>query len=141
MSDAPLTPEYEHGAAVPIPSEVGARRRRAPTTSSPVLSVVVIGRNEGERLVRCLESVRAMADPGGPVELIYVDSASTDSSPERAAALGARVLTVRPERPSAATGRNAGWRVAQAPFVLFLDGDTILHPRFVADSLPPAAGP
>lgn len=141
MSDAPLTPEYEHGAAVPIHSEVGARRRRAPTTSSPVLSVVVIGRNEGERLVRCLESVRAMADPGGPVELIYVDSASTDSSPERAAALGARVLTVRPERPSAATGRNAGWRVAQAPFVLFLDGDTILHPRFVADSLPEFQNP
>ncbi|MGB5063939.1 MAG: glycosyltransferase, partial [Candidatus Competibacter sp.] len=51
----------------------------------PVLSVVVIGRNEGERLTRCLESVRAMTDPGGPVELIYVDSASTDGSPERAA--------------------------------------------------------
>ena len=32
--------------------------------SLPVLSVVVIGRNEGERLVRCLESVRGMADPG-----------------------------------------------------------------------------
>ena len=140
MSDAPLTPEYEHGGTVPIHSEVEARRRRA-RTSSPVLSVVVIGRNEGERLVRCLESVRAMADPGGPVELIYVDSASTDGSPERATALGAQVLTVRPERPSAATGRNAGWRVAQAPFVLFLDGDTILHPRFVADSLPEFQNP
>lgn len=103
--------------------------------AEPVLSVVVIGRNEGERLVRCLESVRAMADPGGPVELIYVDSASTDGSPERAAALGAQVITVRPERPSAALGRNAGWRAAQAPLVLFLDGDTILQPRFVADSL------
>ena len=104
--------------------------------SLPVLSVVVIGRNEGERLARCLESARAMADPGGAVELIYVDSASTDGSPERAAALGARVITVRPERPSAALGRNAGWRAARAPLVLFLDGDTILHPRFVADSLP-----
>ena len=69
---------------------------------------------EGERLARCLESVRAMADPGGPVELIYVDSASTDGSPERAAALGAQVITVQPERPSAALGRNAGWRAAQA---------------------------
>jgi len=77
-----------------------------------------------------------MADPGGPVELIYVDSASTDGSPERAAALGAQVITVQPERPSAALGRNAGWRAAQAPIVLFLDGDTILHPRFVADALP-----
>ena len=107
----------------------------------PLLSVVVIGRNEGERLTRCLESVRAMADIGGPVELIYVDSASSDGSPERAAALGARVITVRPERPSAALGRNAGWRAARAPFILFLDGDTILHPRFVADALPELARP
>lgn len=108
----------------------------AAADAAPLLAVVVIGRNEGERLVRCLESVRAMADPGGPVEWIYVDSASTDGSPERAAALGAQVLTVRPERPSAALGRNAGWRAARAPLVLFLDGDTILHPRFVADALP-----
>jgi len=104
---------------------------------TPALSVVVIGRNEGERLVRCLESVRAMEPPpGGPVELIYVDSASTDGSPQRAAALGAVVLTVHPTRPSAALGRNAGWRAARAPLVLFLDGDTILDPRFVVDSLP-----
>lgn len=101
-----------------------------------VLSVVVIGRNEGERLVRCLESVRAMADPGGAVELIYVDSASSDDSPERAAALGARVIIVHPERPSAALGRNAGWRAARAPLILFLDGDTLLEPRFVVESLP-----
>ena len=107
----------------------------------PALSVVVIGRNEGERLVRCLESVRAMAGIGGPVELIYVDSASTDGSPDRAAALGATVITVQPERPSAALGRNAGWRAAHAPLVLFLDGDTILHPRFVVDSLPEFANP
>lgn len=82
-----------------------------------------------------------MTDPGGPVELIYVDSASTDGSPERAAALGATVITVHPERPSAALGRNAGWRAARAPLVLFLDGDTILHPRFVADSLPEFQNP
>jgi len=107
------------------------------TSTTPALSVVVIGRNEGARLVRCLESVRAMVPPpGGPVEIIYVDSASTDGSPERAAALGARVVRVRPERPSAALGRNAGWRAALAPVVLFLDGDTILDPRFVVDSLP-----
>ncbi len=102
---------------------------------NPFLSVVIIGRNEGARLRRCLESVKAMEDPGGPVEVIYVDSASTDQSPELAATYGARVITVHPQRPTAALGRNAGWRIAAAPFILFLDGDTILHPRFVADSM------
>lgn len=107
------------------------------STSStvPLLSVVVIGRNEGERLSRCLQSVRAMADPGGRVEIIYVDSDSRDDSISRASALDARVIGVKPERPSAALGRNAGWREANAPYVLFLDGDTVLHPDFVAASL------
>lgn len=104
--------------------------------SAPVLSVVVIGRNEGERLSACLRSVLAMDDPGGPLEIIYVDSSSTDDSVERARALGAEVIVVKPERPAAAVGRNAGWRRAKAPIVLFLDGDTILDPHFVVDSLP-----
>lgn len=104
--------------------------------SGPVLSVVIIGRNEGGRLVRCIRSVRAMRDVRGEVEIIYVDSASTDKSPERARALGAQVIVVHPERPSAALGRNAGWRAARAPLVLFLDGDTILDPHFVATALP-----
>ncbi len=104
--------------------------------SGPVLSVVIIGRNEGDRLVRCIRSVRAMRDVRGEVEIIYVDSASTDKSPERARALGAQVVVVHPERPSAALGRNAGWRAARAPLVLFLDGDTILDPHFVATALP-----
>jgi len=107
---------------------------------APLLSVVVIGRNEGARLVRCLNSVKGMDDPGGAVEIIYVDSASTDDSREAALALGARVVPVTSSRPTAALGRNAGWRIAQGRFVLFLDGDTILDPRFVAEALGEFAG-
>jgi cellulose synthase/poly-beta-1,6-N-acetylglucosamine synthase-like glycosyltransferase len=46
-----------------------------------------------------------------------------------------RRFRVRPEPPCAAVEGNAGWRAATAPFVLFLDGDTLLHPDFVAQSL------
>lgn len=95
------------------------------------LSVVIIGRNEGERLENCIRSVQAMNDPPSGIEIIYVDSDSTDGSPERAKALGVRVIKVHPQRPAAAIGRNAGWQAAQAPLVLFLDGDTLLHPDFV----------
>jgi cellulose synthase/poly-beta-1,6-N-acetylglucosamine synthase-like glycosyltransferase len=96
----------------------------------PQLSVVIIGRNEGQRLVDCIRSVQAMNEPPEGMEIIYVDSDSTDGSPARAEALGVKVLKVHPSRPAAAIGRNAGWRVAKAPLVLFLDGDTILHPDF-----------
>ena len=105
-----------------------------------LVSVVVIGRNEGERLARCLESIAGMRREGFEVETVYVDSASTDGSPDRARALGARVLEVHPERPCAAVGRNAGWRAARGESVLFLDGDTLLHPDFVARSLPELTG-
>jgi cellulose synthase/poly-beta-1,6-N-acetylglucosamine synthase-like glycosyltransferase len=37
---------------------------------------------------------------------------------------------VHPERPTAAIGRNAGWQRAASDLVLFLDGDTVLHPDF-----------
>jgi cellulose synthase/poly-beta-1,6-N-acetylglucosamine synthase-like glycosyltransferase len=103
-------------------------------SESPVLSIVVIGRNEGARLVRCLESIRAMRTPG-PTELIYVDSNSSDDSTAIAAAAGARVIALSSANPTAAAGRNAGWRAANAPLVLFLDGDTVLYRDFVADSL------
>ncbi|HZD50094.1 MAG TPA: glycosyltransferase family 2 protein, partial [Silvibacterium sp.] len=67
----------------------------------------------------------------------YVDSASSDGSPELASACGAQVIVVQSERPTAALGRNAGWRATKAEFILFLDGDTIVHPDFPKSALKP----
>jgi glycosyltransferase involved in cell wall biosynthesis len=99
------------------------------------VSVVVIGRNEGQRLSRCLESVRQAHWQGLRWELLYVDSHSSDGSPEVARQLGARVLSLRDQPPCAAAGRNIGWRAAGGELVLFLDGDTLLDPHFVALAL------
>ena len=100
------------------------------------LAVVVIGRNEGERLSRCLQSVALMKHPFETLEVIYVDSNSTDDSVSRARATGARVLSLPPGPTTAARGRNTGWRATGADLVLFLDGDTVLHPEFVAKAIP-----
>jgi glycosyltransferase involved in cell wall biosynthesis len=101
----------------------------------PVLSVVVIGRNEGERLGRCFESIAQMRPLHGSIEIIYVDSGSTDGSLERAVQSSVKVIRLESSRPCAAAGRNAGWRAAKAPIVFFLDGDTVLESNFVADSI------
>jgi len=88
------------------------------------VGIVVIGRNEGERLVRCLESVRSSG-----ARVVYVDSNSTDDSVADARRLGADVVLVDPSRPmGAARSRNEGLArlVATAPdaeFVQFVDGD------------------
>jgi glycosyltransferase involved in cell wall biosynthesis len=98
------------------------------------IGVVIIGRNEGERLVRCIRSVQAQ----GELPIVFVDSGSTDDSVARARALGVDVVGLSAERPfTAARGRNAGfqWLRAQHPdleMVQFLDGDTELQPGWFA---------
>jgi GT2 family glycosyltransferase len=93
-------------------------------TSFAGVAVVAIGRNEGERLRRCLASVL------GQVPLVvYVDSGSTDGSPGMAAGLGAQVIALDMTRPfTAARARNTGFQAVldQLPdcrFVQFVDGD------------------
>ncbi len=99
------------------------------------VSVVVIGRNEGERLQRCLTSVQQAQWGQTRHELIYIDSRSTDASVANAQSLGALVKVLDDPRPCAAKARNVGWQAAQGEFILFLDGDTELHPDFVRHAL------
>lgn len=99
---------------------------------SPGIGVVAIGRNEGERLARCLASI----DRGVPV--VYVDSASTDGSPEAARAAGAIVHPLDLARPfTAARARAEGAallfdRFPATAFVMFVDGDCELEAGWLA---------
>ena len=97
--------------------------------SLPTLSIVIIGRNEGERLERCILTAQAI-EGWTPIEILYVDSGSTDSSLDLASRLGAVVLPLPSGAFTAARARNFGWRHAKGEVVLFLDGDTILNPDF-----------
>ena len=60
------------------------------------LGIVAIGRNEGERFVRCVESLVREA-PG--CTIIYVDSGSTDGSVEFARGMGVEVVQLDMSRP------------------------------------------
>lgn len=99
-----------------------------------MISVVVIGKNEGERLSACLESISSALHVLSH-EVIYVDSRSTDDSLERAKALKARCFVVEEEHPTAGLGRLIGAREARGEFLLFLDGDMRLLPGFAEKAL------
>jgi hypothetical protein len=75
------------------------------------------------------------------LDIIYVDSASGDDSVLRAVKSGAQVIRLDAARPSAALARNAGWQAASSEFILFLDGDTILHPDFITLALAALVAP
>jgi GT2 family glycosyltransferase len=95
------------------------------------VGVVVIGRNEGERLKRCLRSIPA----GLPV--VYVDSGSTDGSVAFARSSGAVTVTLDMANPfTAARARNAGASclfevAASTEFVQFIDGDCELASAWI----------
>ena len=96
----------------------------------PRIDAVVIGRNEGARLVACLASLR-----NGVRRVVYVDSGSTDGSVEAARAAGAEVVALDMSLPfSAARARNAGLArlTGAAPeFVQFVDGDCTVSPGWI----------
>lgn len=95
-------------------------------------AVVVIGRNEGARLEASLASVRRSCD-----RIVYVDSGSTDGSPDIARAQGVLVHELSADRPfSAARGRNEGFAVARerwpdTAYVQFVDGDCLLNEGWI----------
>jgi glycosyltransferase involved in cell wall biosynthesis len=88
------------------------------------VGVVVIGRNEGNRLKVCLLSV---IDPQRVI--VYVDSGSTDGSVELAKSLGVHVVQLDLSIPfTAARARNTGFEYLlevepNLQFVQFVDGD------------------
>jgi glycosyltransferase involved in cell wall biosynthesis len=89
--------------------------------------VVAIGRNEGERLKRCLTSIN------GAARIVYVDSGSTDGSVAWAEQAGIDVVALDMSLPfTAARARNAGMRrlrqlAPEIDLVQFVDGDCELQ--------------
>ena len=96
------------------------------------VGIVVIGRNEGERLRACLESLDTEKYP-----VVYVDSGSTDGSVNLALQLGAEAVELDMSTPfTAARARNAGYRklLEKHPSVSllqFIDGDCTLAPDWI----------
>lgn len=96
------------------------------------VTAIAIGRNEGERLMRCLRSLLPQVG-----RVIYVDSGSTDDSAARASEMGVEVVQLDMTKPfTAARARNAGLaHVKDADFVQFVDGDCEVEQGWITTAL------
>lgn len=98
-------------------------------TSPYEIAAIIIGRNEGRRLKRCIASLSTFG------RVIYVDSGSTDGSVEFATKTGVDVIQLDMTRPfTAARARNAGIeKLAANPpvYVQFIDGDCELRANWM----------
>jgi GT2 family glycosyltransferase len=93
------------------------------------IAAVVIGRNEGARLIACLDALKGQVE-----QVVYVDSGSTDGSVDAAIAAGAEVLALDMSQPfTAARARNTGIAgVADSTdYIQFLDGDCAVRAGWI----------
>ena len=93
-----------------------------------MVSFIVIGKNEGWRLEKCLRSIKSTApqELNQPYEIIYVDSRSKDSSIDISKKYADKVIQLTGEC-NAAIGRNIGAKEAGGNILFFLDGDMELR--------------
>ena len=99
-----------------------------------MISFIVPAYNEETELPSTLAAIRAAAsDVAQPFEIIVVDDASTDATPEIAEQAGARVVSIH--RRQIAAARNAGARSARGGCLFFVDADTRINQTHITEAL------
>jgi glycosyltransferase involved in cell wall biosynthesis len=99
-----------------------------------MISFIVPAYNEELELSSTLAAIRAAAlGTGRLCEIIVVDDASTDATPEIARQAGARVVSIH--RRQIAAARNAGARAALGEYLFFVDADTRINATHVAEAM------
>lgn len=89
----------------------------------PNVSIVVIGRNESNNLPATFDAIRDMDYPQYKLEVIYVDTASTDNSVVIAQGNAHKVFVENFEWPTSGLARNKGLLEASHEIIHFVDGD------------------
>lgn len=104
------------------------------------ISCIVIGRNSEATLAGCLKSIKVSNEfrlkdfPGG-IEIVYVDSDSSDSSVEVASSYGCKVVRLTGDHMSASAGRYWGAHFGSGDIYQFVDSDMILDKEWFRDAL------
>lgn len=99
-----------------------------------MLSFIIPAHNEELELSSTLAAIdSAVSSANQPYEIIVVDDASTDATPEIAAHAGAKVIRIN--RRQIAAARNAGGCAAQGEYLLFIDADTRIKQAHVTGAL------
>lgn len=101
------------------------------------LSVVIIAKNEERNIARGIESILDATVSFDKVEIILVDSVSTDKTVEIAQKYPIKIIQLDPKffiSPSA--GRFIGLKYTSGEFVYFLDGDMHLNKNWFETALP-----
>lgn len=100
------------------------------------LAVVLISKNQEWNISRLVESVLSETAVFNSIEIVLVDSASTDRTIEIAKQYPIKIVSLSPnQRLTAALGRYVGLKNTSGEFVLFLDGDMKLFKGWIEKAM------
>jgi len=103
---------------------------------SPILSVVLIARNEEAYIAQCIDAVLTATASIQACDIVLVDSRSEDRTVAIASAYPIRIIRLSAtQRCCPALGRHVGARVTRGQYVLFVDGDSTIAPSWVDTAL------
>jgi len=91
--------------------------------SLPSVSIVVVGKNEEKNLGKCFRSIFAIDYPSDKLEVVYVDTGSSDRSIDVASKFNVKVAEEHSDFPTPGLARNRGIREAKNDVIHFVDGD------------------
>ncbi len=96
-----------------------------------LVSIVAVSYNARERTQRCLEALRAAADPRHPTEIVFVDNGSSDGSAEWLAEQPDVRLVRNAENRGAPLARNQGLALARGRWIVVMDNDAMVSPGWL----------
>ena len=101
----------------------------------PFVTVIIPVRNRPDEVSECLSSLEKLDYPSDKLEIVVVDDASDDSTPEIVSGFPVRLIK-NTERMQASYCRNRGAEEAKGEILAFLDSDCTAHPLWLKELVP-----
>ena len=101
--------------------------------SLPKVSVVITSRNNEETIGECVKSIVQLDYPKSNLEILLIDSNSTDKTAQIAAEYGAKVVSMPGNAPAA---YNFALKIANYDILAFIDSDAKVEKKWLKKLIP-----
>ena len=104
-------------------------------TNYPFISIIIPVRNRAEEITGCLQSLSKLNYPSEELEIIVVDDASDDSTPDAVSKFPVSLIVLE-EHKQASFCRNVAAKKAKGEILAFIDSDCLADPLWLKELVP-----
>lgn len=101
----------------------------------PHVSIIIPVRNRPDEIASCLQSLKEIDYPSEKVEIIVVDDASTDNTPNVVSRFPVTLIALKTHK-QASFCRNLAAKHAKGKVLAFIDSDCIADPLWLKELMP-----